>query len=163
MADLVFWLIAAFTIVSALVVVLNNQLLYSAVALLFTLFGVAALYVFLWADFIAGVQLIVYIGGILVLIIFGIMLTNRISSVRLSQTNVQQGIGGVVSIWLLILLGLVVSKTSWLESPSVEPVGSTVHDIGVLLFTKYLLPFEAVSLLLLGALIGAALLSREGA
>jgi NADH-quinone oxidoreductase subunit J len=163
MADLVFWLIAAFTIVSALVVVLNNQLLYSAVALLFTLFGVAALYVFLWADFIAGVQLIVYIGGILVLIIFGIMLTNRISSVRLSQTNVQQGIGGVVSIWLLILLGLVVSKTSWLESPSVEPVGSTVHDIGVLLLTKYLLPFEAVSLLLLGALIGAALLSREGA
>jgi NADH-quinone oxidoreductase subunit J len=163
MADLVFWLIAAFTIVSALVVVLNNQLLYSAVALLFTLFGVAALYVFLWADFIAGVQLIVYIGGILVLIIFGIMLTNRISSVRLSQTNVQQGIGGVVSIWLLILLGLVVSKTSWLESPSVEPVGSTVHDIGVLLLTKYLLPFEAVSLLLLGALIGAALLSREAA
>jgi len=163
MADLVFWLIAAFTILSALVVVLNNQLLYSAVALLFTLFGVAALYVFLWADFIAGVQLIVYIGGILVLIIFGIMLTNRISSVRLSQTNVQQGIGGVVSIWLLILLGLVVSKTSWLESPSVEPVGSTVHDIGVLLLTKYLLPFEAVSLLLLGALIGAALLSREGA
>ena len=64
MADLVFWLIAAFTIVSALVVVLNNQLLYSAVALLFTLFGVAALYVFLWADFIACVQLIVYIGGI---------------------------------------------------------------------------------------------------
>jgi NADH-quinone oxidoreductase subunit J len=163
MADLVFWLIAAFTIVSALVVVLNNQLLYSAVALLFTLFGVAALYVFLWADFIAGVQLIVYIGGILVLIIFGIMLTNRISSVRLSQTNVQQGIGGVVSIWLLILLGLVVSKTSWLESPSVEPVGSTVHEIGVLLLTKYLLPFEAVSLLLLGALIGAALLSREAA
>jgi NADH-quinone oxidoreductase subunit J len=91
------------------------------------------------------------------------MLTNRISSVRLSQTNVQQGIGGVVSIWLLILLGLVVSKTSWLESPSVEPVGSTVHDIGVLLLTKYLLPFEAVSLLLLGALIGAALLSREAA
>ena len=105
MANLVFWFIAVFTIASALVVVLNNQLLYSAVALLFTLFGVAALYIFLWADFIAGVQLIVYIGGILVLIIFGIMLTNRISSVRLSQTNVQQGIGGVISIWLMILLG----------------------------------------------------------
>jgi NADH-quinone oxidoreductase subunit J len=163
MANLVFWLIAVFTISSALVVVLNNQLLYSAVALLFTLFGVAALYIFLWADFIAGVQLIVYIGGILVLIIFGIMLTNRISSVRLSQTNVQQGIGGVISIWLMILLGLIISKTSWLENQSTEPVGSTVHDIGVLLLTKYLLPFEAVSLLLLGALIGAALLSREEA
>ena len=89
MAELIFWFIAAFTIISAAFVVLNNQLIYSAVALLFTLFGVAGLYVFLWADFIAGVQLLVYIAGILVLIIFGIMLTNRISSVRLSQTNVQ--------------------------------------------------------------------------
>lgn len=160
MADIVFWFIAAFTIISALFVVLNNQLLYSAVALLFTLFGVASLYVFLWADFIAGVQLLVYIGGILVLIIFGIMLTNRISSVRLSQTNVQQGIGGVVSFWLLIFLTLVISKTPWLQKEAVEPV-TTVNDIGVLLLTKYLLPFEAVSLLLLGALIGAAILSRE--
>jgi len=160
MADIVFWFVALFTIVSAVFVVLNNQLLYSAVALLMTLFGVAALYVFLWADFIAGVQLIVYIGGILVLIIFGIMLTNRISSVRLSQTNVQQGVGAVISAWLLILISLVISKTQWLQSESIEP-SSTVNDIGVLLLTKYLLPFEAVSLLLLGALIGAALLSRE--
>lgn len=139
MADIVFWFIAAFTIISALFVVLNNQLLYSAVALLFTLFGVASLYVFLWADFIAGVQLLVYIGGILVLIIFGIMLTNRISSVRLSQTNVQQGIGGVVSFWLLIFLTLVITKTPWLQKEAVEPV-TTVNDIGVLLLTKYLLP-----------------------
>ena len=73
----------------------------------------------------------------------------------------QQGIGGVVSIWLMILLGSIISKTSWLENQSAEPIGSTVHDIGILLLTKYLLPFEAVSLLLLGALIGAAVLSRE--
>ena len=163
LGEILFFIIIFLTIVSAYWVVMSPNLLHSAVSLLFTLFGVAGLYVFLFADFIAGVQLIFYIGGILVLIIFGIMLTNRISSVRLSQTNVQQGIGGVVSIWLLILLGLVVSKTSWLESPSVEQVGSTVHDIGILLLTKYLLPFEAVSLLLLGALIGAALLSREAA
>jgi|TARA_B110000444_G_scaffold35075_1_gene30490 NADH:ubiquinone oxidoreductase subunit 6 (subunit J) len=161
MADIVFWVIASITVISAAFVVLNNQLLYSAVALLITLFGVAGLYVFLWADFIAGVQLIVYIGGILVLIIFGIMLTNRISSVRLSQTNVQQGIGAVVSIWLLILISLVISKTPWLQLEAVEPI-STVNNIGVLLLTKYLLPFEAASLLLLGALIGAAVLSREG-
>ena len=161
MADIVFWIIASITVISAAFVVLNNQLLYSAVALLITLFGVAGLYVFLWADFIAGVQLIVYIGGILVLIIFGIMLTNRISSVRLSQTNVQQGIGAVVSLWLLILISLVISKTPWLQLEAVEPI-STVNNIGVLLLTKYLLPFEAASLLLLGALIGAAVLSREG-
>ena len=128
--------------------------------MLFSLFGVAGLYIFLWADFIAGIQLLVYIGGINVLIIFGIMLTNKISSVRLSQTNVQQGVGAVVALWLLILISLVISKTPWLQIEASEPA-ETVSVIGTLLLSKYLLPFEAISLLLLGALIGAALLSRE--
>tara|TARA_B100000214_G_scaffold235869_1_gene172464 strand:- start:386 stop:874 length:489 start_codon:yes stop_codon:yes gene_type:complete len=160
MSELLFWFISAFTIISALVVVLNNQLLYSAIALLFTLFGVAGLYIYLWADFIAGVQLLVYIGGINVLIIFGIMLTNRISSVRLSQTNIQQGVGGVFALWVFIFIGLIISKTEWFQMTSAEP-SSTVREIGTLLMTKYLLPFEAASVLLLGALIGAAILSRE--
>ena len=160
LTEIVFWLVAVFTIVSASFVVLNNQLLYSAIALLFSLFGVAGLYIFLWADFIAGIQLLVYIGGINVLIIFGIMLTNKISSVRLSQTNVQQGVGAVVALWFLILISLVISKTPWLQIEALEPA-ETVSVIGTLLLSKYLLPFEAISLLLLGALIGAALLSRE--
>ena len=160
LTEIVFWFVTVFTIVSASFVVLNNQLLYSAIALLFSLFGVAGLYIFLWADFIAGIQLLVYIGGINVLIIFGIMLTNKISSVRLSQTNVQQGVGAVVALWLLILISLVISKTPWLQIEASEPA-ETVSAIGTLLLSKYLLPFEAISLLLLGALIGAALLSRE--
>ena len=160
MADYTFWIVAAFTVTSAAIVVLNNQLIYSAVALLFTLFGVAGLYVFLWADFIAGVQLLVYVGGILVLIIFGIMLTNRISSVRISHKSVQQGVGGVVVIWLFIFLSIVVIKTPWFNQPAMEPT-SGVAQVGILLLTKYLLPFEVVSVLLLGALIGAAVLSRE--
>ena len=121
MSEAVFFFLAAFTLASALVVVLNNQLLYSAIALLFTLFGVAGLYIFLWADFIAGVQLLVYIGGINVLIIFGIMLTNRISSVRLSQTNLQQGVGGVFAFWIFIIISIVISKTSWFQMTSAEP------------------------------------------
>ena len=160
MADLLFWFIALFTIASALMVVLNNQLLYSAIALLFTLFGVAGLYIYLWADFIAGVQLLVYIGGINVLIIFGIMLTNRISSVRLSQTNLQQGVGGVFAFWVFLMISLIISKTQWYQVTAAEP-SSTVKQVGTLLMTKYLLPFESASLLLLGALIGAAILSRE--
>ncbi len=160
MAEILFWFISLFTIVSAFFVVLNNQLLYSAIALLFTLFGIAGLYIFLWADFIAGVQLLVYIGGINVLIIFGIMLTNKIASIRLSQTNIQQGLGGVFSLWLFIIISIVISKTNWYQIDPVEPA-STVKGVGTLLLTKYLLPFEAVSLLLLGALIGAAVLSRK--
>jgi len=160
MTEFLFWFIALFTIASALMVVLNNQLLYSAIALLFALFGIAGLYIYLWADFISGVQLLVYIGGINVLIIFGIMLTNRIASVRLSQTNLQQGVGGVFAFWVFMILSLVISKTSWYQMTSAEP-SSTVREVGTLLMTKYLLPFEAASILLLGALIGAAILSRE--
>tara|TARA_B100000401_G_C52152745_1_gene414944 strand:- start:6 stop:494 length:489 start_codon:yes stop_codon:yes gene_type:complete len=160
MTEFVFWIVTSVTIISALGVVLSNQLIYSAISLLFTLFGIAGLYVFLWADFMTGIQLLVYVGGILTLIIFGIMLTNKISSARLSQTNMQQGIGSVVSLWLLIVLSLVISKTNWYSASSSEPV-STVDKIGTLLMTKHLLAFEGISLLLLGALIGAAILARK--
>ena len=136
MAEFVFWVVTSVTIISALGVVLSNQLIYSAISLLFTLFGIAGLYVFLWADFMTGIQLLVYVGGILTLIIFGIMLTNKISSARLSQTNMQQGVGSVVSLWLLIILSLVISKTNWYSAPSSEPA-STVDKIGTLLMTKH--------------------------
>ena len=159
MAEFVFWFISAITIMSAAVVVLNNQLIYSAIALFFTLFGVAALYVFLWADFIAGVQILVYVGGILVLVIFGIMLTNKIKSVRISHKSMQQGVGGVVTLWLFVFLCIALSKAPWVLKDVAEPIG-TVREIGKLLLTDYLLPFEVISVLLLGALIGAAVLSR---
>ena len=162
MAEFVFWFIAALTIMSAAFVVINNQLIYSAVALLFTLFGVAGLYVFLWADFIAGIQILVYVGGILVLVIFGIMLTNKIRSVRISHKSVQQGVGGVVTLWLFIFLIFAMTNAPWALSDAVEPIG-TVRGIGILLLTDFLLPFEIISLLLLGALIGAAVLSRGDA
>ena len=147
---------------SAAFVVINNQLIYSAVALLFTLFGVAGLYVFLWADFIAGIQILVYVGGILVLVIFGIMLTNKIRSVRISHKSMQQGVGGVVTLWLFIFLVFAMAKAPWALSDAVEPIG-TVREIGILLLTDFLLPFEIISLLLLGALIVAAVLSRAKA
>ena len=159
MAEFVFWFIAALTSMSAAFVVINNQLIYSAVALLFTLFGVAGLYVFLWADFIAGIQILVYVGGILVLVIFGIMLTNKIRSVRISHKSMQQGVGGVVTLWLFIFLVFAMAQAPWALSDAVEPIG-TVRGIGILLLTEFLLPFEIISLLLLGALIGAAVLSR---
>ena len=160
MTEFVFWTISALTIMSAAFVVLNNQLVYSAVALLFTLFGIAGLYVFLWADFIAGIQILVYVGGILVLVIFGIMLTNKIKSVRISHKSMQQGVGGAVTFGFFIFLFIALTKAPWVVSESIEPIG-TVRGIGILLLTDYLLPFEIISVLLLGALIGAAVLSRE--
>lgn len=156
-----FWFVVILTVGSALIVVLNEKLIYSAIALLFTLFGVASLYVFLWADFLAGVQVVIYVGGILVLIIFGIMLTNRITSVNISHTSVQKGMGGVAVLGIIIVLGIMILNTPWYHTEFVEPAQTTA-TIGTLLMMEYLLPFEVASLLLLAALIGAAMLSRRG-
>ena len=118
------------------------------------------LYVFLWADFLAVVQVVVYVGGILVLIIFGIMLTNKITSVNISNTSVQKSIGSIVLLVFIVALGFMVYTTPWVSVANSEPV-QTTDAIGRLLMIDYLLPFEVASLLLLGALIGATTLSRK--
>ena len=87
---LLFGGICFFTVITAIWVVLSPNLIHSAVSLLFTLFGVAGLYVFLYADFIAAAQIIIYVGGILVLIIFGVMLTNNIDDPKLSNQSQNQ-------------------------------------------------------------------------
>ncbi len=161
MGEAAFWFIVAVTLISALIVVSSRNLFYSAIALLFTFFGVAGLYIFLWADFLAGVQVLIYIGGILILILFGIMLTHKITSVDISHTSVQQGVGGIVVLLLFAALAWMIVRTPWLVAAAPEPPG-TAGEIGKLLMTDYMLPFEVASVLLLGALLGAAVLSRKG-
>ncbi len=160
MSDIAFWVIVGITVGSSFMVVQSKSLLYSAYALLFTFIGVTGLYIFLWADFLAVVQVVVYVGGILVLIIFGIMLTNKITSVNISHTSMQKSMGAVVVIAFIGLLGYMILSTPWLVLSNAEP-SDTTSAIGRLLLMDYLLPFEAVSLLLLGALIGATTLSRK--
>jgi|TARA_B110000014_G_scaffold215633_1_gene169381 NADH-quinone oxidoreductase subunit J len=160
MSDIAFWVIVGITVGSSFMVVQSKSLLYSAYALLFTFIGVTGLYIFLWADFLAVVQVVVYVGGILVLIIFGIMLTNKITSVNISHTSMQKSMGAVVVIAFMGLLGYMILSTPWLVLSNAEP-SDTTSAIGRLLLMDYLLPFEAVSLLLLGALIGATTLSRK--
>ena len=160
MAELIYWFVVGITLGSALLVVTSKSLLYSAYALLFTFVGMTGLYVFLWADFMAIVQIVVYVGGILVLIIFGIMLTNKINSVNISHASLQKSIGAIVAIGFISILSYMFLNTPWLELAGSEPVDST-RSIGMLLMIDYLLPFEAASLLLLGALISATTLSRK--
>ena len=157
---LLFGAICLFTVVTAIWVVLSPNLIHSAVSLLFTLFGVAGLYVFLYADFIAAAQIIIYVGGILVLIIFGVMLTNNIDDPKLSNKSQNQLVGGVFSFALLIMLSNIIFDTNWYVKELITRE-STVNDIGRMLLSTYLLPFEIVSILLLAALIGAAMLSRK--
>lgn len=158
--SLVFWPVVAMTLVSAFVVVHSQKLLYSALALLFTFVGVAALYIFLLADFIAAVQVVIYVGGILVLLIFGIMLTHRISDIRISHASIQRRMGVAVVIPILAGLIWLIFSSGWQLHDVPEPAG-TVDGIGRLLMIDYLLPFEVASVLLLVALMGAAMLSRK--
>ena len=145
---------------SSFMVVTSPNLVHSAVSLLFTLFGVAALYIFLYADFIAATQVVIYVGGILVLIIFGVMLTNKIENATITSKTHNQIPGALFSLILLVIQFYIIFNTNWLvnDNPLKD---STIYHIGNLLLTKYLLPFEVVSILLLAALIGAAMLSRK--
>ena len=160
MAEYLFLIIASLVVASAFWVVFSPNLIHSAVSLMFALFSTAALYVFLYADFIAGAQVVIYVGGILVLIIFGVMLTSKIDTPSIASSSANQFIGMLVAFSVFVLQIGVIFNTNW-KVGGVDNGESTVSLIGKLLLTKYLLPFEMISILLLAALIGAALLSRR--
>jgi NADH-quinone oxidoreductase subunit J len=159
--DITFIGIAVLVVVSAFWVVTSRNLVHSAIALMGTLFGVAGLYVFLYADFMAAVQVVIYVGGILVLIIFGVMLTNRITTPVLIQTSMPNRLFAAVVVFLIFIgLSALMIRTPW-QQGELDTSSSTVTAIGTALMTKYLLHFEVASVLLLLALLGAAYLSRR--
>ena len=160
MGEIAFLCITLLVIFSAFAVVISPNLVHSAVALLFTLFGVAGLYIFLYADFMAATQVVIYVGGILVLIIFGVMLTNKIDTPSIASSSSNQVIGSIVSFSLFLFQLSVIFTTEWKASDNLL-IDGTVRPIGLMLLNQYLLPFELVSILLLGALIGACVLSRK--
>jgi NADH-quinone oxidoreductase subunit J len=158
--DIIFYIFAAITILSALFVVTTRNIVHSAFYLLFTFFGVAGIYVLLGADFIAIAQIMVYVGGILILILFGVMLTNKITSVEIRTGTVQML---PAAIGVAIFMGAVISvmiMTNWKSEPGMLPV-TTTKDLGHLLINDYVLIFELLGILLLIALIGAASIARR--
>jgi NAD(P)H-quinone oxidoreductase subunit 6 len=156
----VFWLLAAVTVGSALGVALSRSIVYSAFALMGTLLGVASLFVLLGADFLGVVQLLVYVGGILVLTLFAVMLTHRISDVNVSNRAVGRVPGallvGIALVWMIRLAG----RAAWVVKDPQAPAPTT-YGIGNAFLTQYALPFELASLVLLAALIGAVVVSRK--
>jgi NADH-quinone oxidoreductase subunit J len=157
---IVFVVFAAVTVGSALVVVLARSLIYNAFALLGTFFGVAGLYLLLGADFLAATQLLIYVGGILVLLLFGVMLTHKIYDLDLKSEITQFLPGLIVSAVVFAILTLTAVRTPWAGGPGRAP-SHTTEEIGGLFLGQYLLPFWAASILLLVALIGAAMIVRR--
>lgn len=158
--DVIFYVVAGLTVLGAAGVALSRNILWSAIGLLTSLLGVGGLYVLLAADFLAITQLLIYVGGVLTLILFAIMLTNRIVDVNVS--NVSAGLYGGVLIFVAVIpvLLTVALVTPWQH----RPVGEAVHTtewLGHGLLTQWLLPFEVASLILLATLIGAIVIARK--
>jgi NADH-quinone oxidoreductase subunit J len=141
-------------------VVLARSLIYNAFALLGTFFGVAGLYLLLGADFLAATQLLIYVGGILVLLLFGVMLTHKIYDLDLRSEITQFLPGLIVSAGVFGILALTAVATPWAGGTGRAP-SPTTEEIGGLFLGQYLLPFWAASVLLLVALIGAAMIVRR--
>ena len=156
----VFYLVAIVTVGSALMVAFSRNIIYSAFSLLGTFAGSAGLYVFLGADFVAAVQLLIYVGGILVLILFAVMLTHRITDVEITNRAAGRIPALIVTGVFIYLLIQTVRETPWVKAKEVvfQP---TTAKIGDLFLDAYLLPFELASLVLLAALIGAVVISRK--
>ena len=156
----IFYLIALITVVSAGMVAFSRNIIYSAFSLLGTFMGVAGLYIFLGADFVAAAQVLIYVGGILVLVLFAVMLTHRITDVAI--TNRAAGrIPALIIVGVLVyLLIQTIKETAWVTAKELV-YAPTTAKIGDQFLEQYLLPFELASVILLAAMIGAVVLSRK--
>lgn len=157
--SIIFYLLALMTIGSAVLSVSSQQIFRSAIFLLFTLIGIAGLYFWMNNTFIAAVQIVVYVGGIAVLIIFSIFLTQQageklpsIPGGKVLVSFMAAGMG--LALLLSVLLRYRFTASSVNNSPDVESIGEKMLDIN-----GYALPFEIVSMLLLAAMIGCIVIA----
>lgn len=156
----IFWVLAALAVGSACIVTFARSIIYSAMALLGTFMGVAGLFIFASSDFVAVIQVLVYVGGVLLLILFAVMLTAKVGTIEMTNQSRPWWLAAGISAALLAILGKLLWTAPWMLTEDVVYV-STIKALGSALLTDYLLPFEVVSVLLLAVLIGAVVMVRR--
>jgi NADH-quinone oxidoreductase subunit J len=158
-----FYLLSGLAILSGVLVITRKNPVHSALALILTLLSVAGLYLMLYAPFVAGVQIILYVGGIMVLFLFVIMLVNIEQSEKEKQFNQQWLAGILAALGLgLLLVGIYVKGQALFSQPVLTmPETENTQRVGVLLYSSYMFPFEIASLLLLVAIIGAVVMAKK--
>lgn len=176
MVKFLFYAMTLITLGSALTVAISKNLVRSIFMFFITLFGLAGLYVLALADFVAVTQIVIYVGGILVLILFAFMLSGKEAlAAAQQQSNRFVSLKNLPALLLSLLFFVVlvnvilradIAHLQWLKEAvaTKNVVGvneSMINNIGINLMTRYLLPFEAISVLLMLALVGAAHLSRK--
>jgi len=158
----VFWVLAVVMTGAAVRVVTSTNVVHAALYLVGTLMGAAALYVLLLAEFVAWVQVLVYVGAIVVLLLFGLMITRAPIGKAQQLDNNQRPLAAICA---LAIFGV----TSWIMVDAFEGQeialsnadGTTTQRVGEVIFSEYVLPFEVVSVLLLAALVGAVVIARK--
>jgi NADH-quinone oxidoreductase subunit J len=161
LTDAIFYLFAVMTCAGAAGCAFSRNIIYSAWSLLFALLGAAGLYVFLGADFPAVAQVLIYVGGVLVLILFAIMLTKQIGEdPKLTNTHLGLPAGVALAVVTIGTLTYTAIMAPWKEAAQLswEP---TAARLGIAFLTDYLLPFEVASVVLLAALVGAVVIARK--
>jgi NADH:ubiquinone oxidoreductase subunit 6 (subunit J) len=155
-----FYACSLILVVAALGVLLLRNLFHAGLSLIAALFTMAALFILLGAEFVAGIQVLIYVGAIAVLILFAVMLTQRIAEAKAKRFTRALIPGLAVALALVVVMILVATGlTGYGFTPFATE--DTVGDIGQVLLSTYVLPFEVISLLLLGALVGAIVLARK--
>jgi NADH-quinone oxidoreductase subunit J len=157
---LAFFVLAAIALLGGMLVVSLRNMMHAALALMMSFVGVAGIYVLLEAEFVAAVQVLIYVGAIAILIIFAIMLTRGLMrNTTAAENNQWIAAAGIASL-LFAALFFVAIGTHWPETHTTIQ-GDLIPKIGEQLVTSYVLPFEVASLLLLAALVGAISIARE--
>ncbi len=158
-------IVAAVMIICSVLTVTTRKILRAATFLLFTLFAAAALYFMLGYEFLGAVQIAVYAGGIVVLFVFSILLTSKPGDNTEKLTSKSRGLGVVAALAMLVIAGYsLVERTinyvtmPHMESQTMKQLGETLMGTG---HAQYLLPFEAVSVLLLACIIGGVVIARK--
>src|SRR6202048_1093111 len=158
-----FSLLAGIMIIGGVLVITRKNAVHSALALIVSLLGQAALYLMLYAPFVAGVQIILYAGGIMVLFLFVIMLVNIEKSQKEEQFNKQWlvGLAAALALGLLFVLVYVKGRALFPDRAILMPEQSNTQQVAILLYGNYMFAFEIASLLLLVAIIGAVVMAKK--
>ncbi len=149
----------AVSVLAAFGAVSLPNIFHAALALMVTLVGTAGIYIALRAEFLAVVQILLYVGAVMTLVIFAIMMTERIGDKTIPQRNHLSlpALGGVIVFFVLLVRELI--HTPWAKKAAGATV--TVADIGIALLTQYVFPFEVISVFLIAAMIGAIVIAKK--
>lgn len=158
---LAFGFVAACALFSAVCVVRNRNLVHAALWLGVTLLATAALYAMLDASFLAGVQVLLYVGGVSILMIFGVMITRKHDGIVVDAESAKEPRAALAAFLLFCVVAVAVQLTPDLDAPVATPSPITARDLGRGLLVDHVLAFEVISLLLLVAIVGAIVIARR--